>query len=332
MPSKVLETPTKNIAEELPGNLDTARPGRGPLQSRWRWLIPLIVVAIAGLALRLATGVQPVSLFEWLPWLNPPTVTVYFPDSQVRFLVPVTRRVAEEKATPAGAIEELLKGPNDHQMLTALFLPPARLINFEIQDGLALVEVTTDSSDERGSLPALITIEAVALTLDKLEGIEMVRLLLNGDTLAESPVPPHGAEASSLFYTYGSYLVPVSAQVSNPEETIHRYLEGAGLPALVGLPDDVRLLDYRFDADRGLVYTNFSYTESVRKMALADPEGLRRSLIGIIATLTAFPEVKAIMLDFEGHSRLGLGQCADLLRAPQLAPRILNDEAILLRR
>ena len=332
MPDKSLEIQVRNVGEGSAVRLDATTTRIGSFQGKWRWLVLLIVMAGVGLVLRLATaGMQPISLIEWLPWINPPTVTIYFPDNQARFLIPVTRRVAEEKVTPAGAIEELFNDPKDRQMLATLFPSPARLTSLEIQNGLALVEVTTDGPEEGGNLPTLMTIEALTRTLDNFEEVEMIRLFLNGDSLGESPVHSRGTGDGTMFYTYGSYLVPVSVQASNPEEIIHRYLEGSGIPALVGLPEDVRLLEYRFDADRGLIYTSFTYTESVRQMALENPEGMRRSLIGIIATLTAFPEVKAIMLDFEGHSRLGLGQCADLLRAPQVKPQVLNDEDLLLR-
>ncbi len=308
--------------------MDAAARKTGSFRVKWRWLVLLIVLAGVGLILRLtAAGPQSISLSEWLPWLNPPTVTLYYPDNQARFLVPVTRRVDDKSVTPAGAIEELLKGPEDRQMLASLFPSPTRLSSLEIQDGLALVGITTDTAFE----PSPMITKAIARTLDNFAGIEMVRLVLNGDNLGESPVPPQGAGDDALFYTYGPYLVPVLVTASGPEEIIQLYLEGTDLPALTGLPEDIRLLEYRFDAERGLLYTSFNYTESVRQMALEDPEGIRRSLIGIIAALTAFPEVKAVMLDFEGHSRLGLGQCSDLLRAPQLKPQILNDEALLLK-
>ncbi len=311
---------------------DAATTRMGPFPGRWRWPLLLIVVVGAGLVLRLATaGMQPMSLIEWLPWINPPTVTIYLPDSQARFLVPVTRRVAEDRVTPAGAIEELLKSPKDNRMLAALFPLQARLSNLEIQDGLALVEVTTGGSEDGGNLPAPMAVKALARTLGDFEEVETVRLLLNGEGLGESPVRSRGTGGGTMFYTYGSYLVPVPVPASDPEQIIRLYLEGSGIPALVGLPEDVRLLEYRFDADRGLIYTSFTYTESLRQMATENPEGIRRSLTGIIATLTGLPEVQAIMLDFEGHSRLGLGQCSDLLRAPQVEPRILNDEALLLK-
>jgi hypothetical protein len=39
--------------------------------------------------------------------------------------------------------------------------------------------------------------------------------------------------------------------------------------------------------------------------------------------------VQAVRIDFEGRTRLGLGQCSDLLRVPQPRPELLNDERLL---
>jgi hypothetical protein len=69
----------------------------------------------------------------------------------------------------------------------------------------------------------------------------------------------------------------------------------------------------------------------VRTLALEQPDRMRLSLLGLIATLTEFPSVRAVRLDFEGQTRLGLGQCSDLLGAPQPRPALLNDERLLAR-
>jgi hypothetical protein len=39
--------------------------------------------------------------------------------------------------------------------------------------------------------------------------------------------------------------------------------------------------------------------------------------------------VRKVQIDFEGQTRLGLGQCSDLLRIPQPRPQLLNDERLL---
>ena len=100
-------------------------------------------------------------------------------------------------------------------------------------------------------------------------------------------------------------------------------------PGLAGLPSDVRVLGYEHDTDAGLLSLNFSYTPSVRTLALDRPDRMRLSLLGLIASLTEFPSIRAVRLDFEGQTRLGLGQCSDLLRTVQPRPELLNDERLL---
>jgi hypothetical protein len=95
------------------------------------------------------------------------------------------------------------------------------------------------------------------------------------------------------------------------------------------MPSDVRLLTYAYDAAERLVSVNFTYSPGVRALALDQPERMRTLLLGLITSLTEYPGVRAVRLDFEGQTRLGLGQCSDLLRTPQPRPQLLNDERLL---
>ena len=95
------------------------------------------------------------------------------------------------------------------------------------------------------------------------------------------------------------------------------------------MPADVRLLNYDYHAASRELSLGFSYTPSVRVLALEKPATMRTLLLGLIATLTEFPDVRAVRLDFGGQSRLGLGECSDLLRSPQPRPALLNDERLL---
>ena len=93
-----------------------------------------------------------------------------------------------------------------------------------------------------------------------------------------------------LYYASRDGLVAMPTSVTNPRAALTAYLSGSGDAKLTSLPPDV---------------------------------------LGLIASLTEFPVVRAVQLDFEGHSRLGLGQCSDLLRTPQPRPALLNDERLL---
>lgn len=303
----------------------------------WRWGLLAVALVATGLGLRaLASPDRPgLSLDRWLPWLSPTTVTVYFPDSQGRFLVPVTRRASAKAGLVEQAVSALVSGPRDGERL-ANPLGAGAALKGVTSDGAA-ISVDMIAPDSVGTLSPNLAAQALAATLARAGGAQSFTLKVNGAAVVEAAAVPAPAEARYLYYTYGPYLVPVEAGVSSPGEALRQYLAGSGvLPSgkdgLSGLPADVKLLEYRLDTARGLAYANLTYTESVRQMALADPDGMRRTLTGIIATLAQFPEVKAAMLDFEGAARLGLGQCADLLRVPQLMPRTLNDEKAVLGR
>ena len=299
---------------------------------KWRWLALAVLLVGVGLLLRLGTvGQPPIHLNRWLPWVSPPTVTLYFPDSQGRFLVPVTRTVGSAGATAQAAVEELLQGPLDKEELSTPFPLGSRLSLFDFQEGVAQVHITTERPESADLLDISRTLEMLARTIQEFQDVESVQLLVNGSLLGDISVT--SPRSHSIYYTYDSYLVPTTNGYTSPQEAIAQYLIGPDPGSgLEGLPEDVRLLEYRFDATRGLVYVNFTYTESVRRLALSDVSRMRRTLIGIVTTLTDFDEVKAVMLDFQGHTRLGLGQCADLLRAPQIRPKALNDEAVESRR
>jgi hypothetical protein len=94
----------------------------------------------------------------------------------------------------------------------------------------------------------------------------------------------------------------------------------------------VKLLSYEHDPQEGSLSLDFSYTPSVRALAIERPDRMRTLLLGLITSLTEFPGVRTVRLDFEGQTRLGLGQCSDLLRSWQPRPALLNDERLLERR
>jgi hypothetical protein len=110
---------------------------------------------------------------------------------------------------------------------------------------------------------------------------------------------------------------------------LQQYLEGAPEPELTGLPPDVQLLAYDYTQADGLLSLKLTYTASVREIALERPDRMRFLLLGLIASLTEFSEVRAVQLDFGGQTRLGLGECSDLLGTPQPRPTLLNDERLL---
>jgi spore germination protein GerM len=165
---------------------------------------------------------------------------------------------------------------------------------------------------------------AVLETMIGLPGVSSVSVAVEGKPLGQS-----AQRIPLLFYAGPKGLVAVPAEVSEPRAAISAYLADLPDPKLTGLPRDVRLLNYAHDPDSGALSLNFTYMPSVRALALDQPAKMRSVLLGLIASLTEFPQVRTVRIDFEGQTRLGIGQCSDLLRTPQRRPELLNDERLL---
>jgi spore germination protein GerM len=157
-----------------------------------------------------------------------------------------------------------------------------------------------------------------------LPGIGSVTISVEGKRLAERAV-----RTPLLYYASARGLMAIPSSTETPDTAVAAFMTGPGDRTLTGLPRDVRLLHYKYDAADGLVSLDFSYTESVRTLALETPDIMRSVLLGLIASLTELPGVRAVRIDFDGHTRLGLGECSDLLGTRQPRPRLLNDERLL---
>lgn len=319
-----------------------------PRQARWPALIAAVLML--GAALRVFTSPSPISdLGGWLPWLNRPTVTVYFTDSEGRYFVPISRPVSSDEDLPRAALEELVRGPKAGAGLRRTVPPTTEIRRLDVQDGVAYVDFTRAllagtsaefiPSKAEGLSTGLDeddvvrTVTAVGKTLMALPEIEDVRVTVEGQPLEAAGVgsAPTGNTTVTLYFTYQDYLVPIDQPLpggsNTPRRAMEAYLQGPPSDgSLAGLPSGTELLAFDFDPDNGLAYVNMTYTEDVRALAIAEPEQVRLILTSIIFTLTEFPQIQAVMLDFEGHAQLGLGQCRDLLRTPQVRPAVLNDE------
>jgi spore germination protein GerM len=165
---------------------------------------------------------------------------------------------------------------------------------------------------------------AIIETMTKLPGVTSVALSAEGKPLSEL-----ATRVPLLYYASSNGLVGVPVNVTSARAALDAYLSGPSASELTGLPSDARLLGYDYTQAEGLLSLKFAYTSSVRTLALDKPDRMRLVLLGLIASLTEFPGVRAVQLDFGGQTRLGLGQCSDLLGAPQPRPELLNDERLL---
>lgn len=298
-----------------------------------RWLTLVTIVVALGIVLRLFAAQSPLAVRAWLPWLNQPTVTLYFTDPEGLYFVPVARPIAVSEDLPQQALQELMKGPKVGTGLVSALPADTQIRSVELWDGTAFVDLAasflTPSVRHIGQ-----AVTAIEKTLTALPAVREVSLSIEGqplDAVIDLPPVPATATTATLYFVHGAYLVPVdyalSASTNDPKQALDLYLQGPPAEGnLAGLPPGTKLLDFDFSPNNGLVRVNLAYTEAIRAMAMADPEQTRQVLTSIIFTLTEYPEVNAVMLDFEGHDQLGLGQCSSLLHTAQLRPTILNHE------
>ena len=257
---------------------------------------------------------------RWSPWQKATVVTLYFPDGQV--FLPVSRRMPANDDLPRAVLQALLAGPSIASGLTNPMPHGVEIRSFKLAGGVAQIELSGTVRDQRGEIHSAET--AIVETMTALPGVSSVALSIEGAPLAEP-----AKRVPLLYYASANGLVAVPAAVTTPRAAVDAYLAGPVDPELTGLPRDIRLLKYEHDPIEGTVSLNFSYTPSVRELAVDKPERMRFALLGLITTLTELPRVRAVQLDFEGRTRLGLGQCSDLLRTPQPRPELLNDERLL---
>jgi len=245
--------------------------------------------------------------------------TLYFADG--KYLFPVSRRMPPAGDLPRAALDALLAGPPSGSGLSSPFPPGARVRSFRVENGVASVDLSPEFLKADNAELARV---AIVDTLTALPEIASVALRSE-----DKPMGEPAARVPLLYYATANGLAAVPVRSASPRAALETYLSGPSEAAWNGLPGDVRLLNYDYAPREGLVSLSFTYTPSVRALAIDRADRMRLALLGLIASLTEYRDVKAVRIDFEGRTRLGLGECSDLLLSPQPRPRLLNDERLL---
>jgi spore germination protein GerM len=288
---------------------------------RTRAIVGLVLVVGVGLGARNLPQKGFSAAAAWWPW-NTTTATLYFSDG--RFMIPVSRRMTRNDDLPRTTLQALLAGPAAGSGLATAVPAGTEIRFFEIRDRVAHIDFSSAFHGDRDQM--LAAQSAIVETMTALPGVTFVSLSVDGKPIDDS------ARRVPLLYFLGSDgLVAIPTSATTPRGALDAYLSGSPDPALTGLPSDVQLLGYEHGQTDEVLALNFSYPSSVHTLALDHPERMRLLLLGLIASLTEFASVRAVRLDFEGRTRLGLGQCSDLLLTPQPRPELLNDERLLKR-
>jgi hypothetical protein len=314
-------TDSETLADDLPEMPDVT--GSRPRRVGRAWTMVLVIAALlAGLLGRsLITEGSDSFLVSWLPWMGRTSVTLFFSDGE--YLVPVSRTVPRDEATPQALVGALLAGPAEGTGLVSL-VPEGTVARSVSTDGSSL---SVDLSGTYATNASPLSHEALYQSMRSWPGVDQVSVTVDG-------VPLETNTSGHLLYFYDETHDMLVAQTTNRVrvgDLLAVYLEGPDDPRLTGLPADIESLSIDL-ASNDLLTLGFTFRESLRSFAVDHPESVRRVLEGLIATFsTGFPDVGGILLDFEGHNTLGLGQCANLLNTAQLMPEVLNDERLLSR-
>lgn len=284
----------------------------------------LIAVLTAGFWLRsLSLGKIAFRFAGWWPWARTATITLYFSDGQSLF--PVSRRMPVSNDLASPVLRALLAGPDTRSSLKSWIPSGTEIRSVNLAGGTAQIDLS--AAFLNGNIRPELAKTAVIETMTHLPGVNSVALSVEG-----KPVITSSTRIPLIYYGSANGLVALPVSASGPRAGLDAYLSGPSDTELTGFPPDVRLIAYNYDQTARSLSLNFTYTPSIRELALDKPDRMRLVLLGLIATLTEFPEVRTVQLDFQGQSRLGLGQCSDLLRTPQTRPQLLNDERLLERK
>lgn len=297
--------------------------GRAP-RSRVR-LVALVIVAL--LAAAIGRGIvvdgRDSAFVRWLPWLDRTSVTLFFTDASGQRLVPVSRTVSQEQAMPAELVAALLAGPDPGSGLTNPLPPGTTVESVVLSNGT----LTVDLGGAFDAAAPFLAQEAVLQSMRSWPGVTAAILTTDGTPLDTNT-------SGHLLYFYDEALDMLVAQPTNlirPGDVIDAWLQGPSDADLMGLPPDISAIGVELGSNE-LLTLELTFTDSLREFAVDHPESVRRVLEGLIATFnTGFPDVGAVLLDFEGQNALGLGQCANLLNTAQTMPDVLNDERLLAR-
>jgi spore germination protein GerM len=218
-------------------------------------------------------------------------------------------------------MQALMAGPRAQTNLASAIPGGTEIRSLKVAGPVASLDL---SGAFRGAHDMQTAQTAIVETLTEFPTITGVVLSIEG-----TPLNGTFKRVPLLYYASANGLVGIPSNALDAKAALDAYLSGPSNPELTGLPADVRVLTYAYNPVEGLLSLNFTYTPSLHDLALEKPERIRLALLGLIASLTEFSDVRAVQLDFDGHSRLGLGQCSDLLRTPQPRPELLNDERLL---
>ncbi len=273
----------------------------------YRWPVAALIVLVAGALLKSiavpagradVTPEARVGRFAW-PWGARAVVTVYFPQEETGYLIPVDRAV--EAATPEAALAELAAGPAEGRGLEPAIPPGVKLRGVTVEGERAVVMA------EGGPLPEH-TLRAIAYSL----GVSRVR---TGDQ--EVAVETAGTR---LYYVSRGQPFPVVLpdRTLTPRQAIEALLTEPPPEGLPWVPPGVSV--DALEVRRGVAYLRLRFTPELQKLVESGVWNFSSYYMGVVYTLTEFEGIEKVRFEFAGLSPLALKQCRTPLAVPLTRP------------
>lgn len=263
---------------------------------RCRWVVLTVLLLLAGALLRSIAapagraGLAPeaqTGRFSW-PWGARAAVTVYFPAGESDHLIPVARKVASP--SPEAALAELLAGPAPGQPLRPAVPAGVRLVGVRVDEGRALVDLEGGPVTDLG-------LRAMAMTL----GVEQ----LQTRTGQAVRVDPSGTQ---LFYMHRGLILPVRVSESlAPREALEQLLTRPAPEGVAWLPPGIGV--DQFTVKGSTAYVRLRFSPELQTLVESGLWNFAPYYLGVVYTLTEFPEIDRVRFEFAGLSPLALKQC-----------------------
>ena len=229
-----------------------------------------------------------------------------------------TVTIPRDKSLPQVALEELLKGP-ETDGLKSTIPDGTKLLELDIKDKIATVNLSGEFTGFPGTMAESMAIISIVNTLTDLDGIEQVRILVEGNDLIAPSGKPYGLLKSyniqeinrdlnkqviTLYFPdeQAMYVVPEQREVSKDkpiaEIIVEELMKGPKTPGLepTTIPHGARLLSVEIKDKTA--YVNFS-SELVEKH-VGGSTGEMMTILPIVNSLTEIPEVEKVQFLVEG--------------------------------
>jgi len=248
-------------------------------------------------------------------------ITLYYTNEGNSQVVTETRSVTipRNEKLPQIAIEELLKGP-ETEGLKSTIPQGTKLLSLDVKDKIATVNLSEDFTGFPGTMAESLAIISIVNTLTDLDGIEQVKILVNGRELIAPSGNPYGLlkkydieqinrdlnkQVITLYFPdeQAMYVVPEQREIIKDkpiaEIIVEELMKGPKSPGLspTTIPEEAKLISV--EVKDNTAYVNFS-KELVEKH-IGGSTGEMMTILPIVNSLTELPEIEKVQFLVEGQ-------------------------------